>query len=134
MEISQLFLPAREGDELRIRCREENGTAIYYKTLKRRMGKFKRIEIEERLTKGEYQSLLQEAEAGAQPMRKTRYCLTSEGQYFEIDLYPFWKDQAIVEIELSSENEEVHMPEGLHVIREVTGDPVYKNAALAKLC
>ena len=134
VEISQMFLPAREGEELRIRCREENGSAIYYKTLKRRAGKFKRIEIEERLTKGEYQSMLQEAETGAQPMRKTRYCLTYEGQYFEIDLYPFWKDQAIVEIEMSSETEEVRMPEGLHVIREVTGDPVYKNEALAKLC
>ena len=31
-------------------------------------------------------------------IRKTRYCLTYESQYFEIDIYPFWNDKAIVEI------------------------------------
>ena len=30
--------------------------------------------------------------------QKSRYCLTYEGQYFEIDLYPFWKDNAIAEL------------------------------------
>ena len=27
-----------------------------------------------------------------------------ENQYFEIDIYPFWDDKAIVEIELNDEN------------------------------
>ncbi len=133
VEISQMYLPAREGEELRIRCREENGGRIYYKTLKRRISEFKRLEIEERLTQGEYLSLMQNADPDAHLMRKTRYCLSYEGQYFEIDLYPFWKDQAIVEVELSDRGDELRLPEGLRLIREVTGDPAYKNAALAKL-
>ena len=133
VEISQMFLPAKEGEELRIRRREENGSTIYYKTLKRRVAEHKRIEIEERLTQGEYLSLMMDAEPGARPLNKTRYCLTYEGQYFEIDLYPFWRDRALVEIELSDRDDEIRMPEGLKVIREVTGDPAYKNAALARL-
>ena len=32
-------------------------------------------------------------------IRKTRYCLTYKNQYFEIDIYPFWNDKAILEIE-----------------------------------
>ena len=131
--VSQMFLPAKEGEELRIRRREENGSTIYYKTLKRRVAEHKRIEIEERLTQGEYLSLMMDAEPGARPLNKTRYCLTYEGQYFEIDLYPFWRDRALVEIELSDRDDEIRMPEGLKVIREVTGDPAYKNAALARL-
>jgi CYTH domain-containing protein len=38
-----------------------------------------------------------------------------------------------MEIELASEDEEIVIPEGIRVIREVTDDPSYKNAALAKI-
>ena len=133
VEITQYYLPAREGEELRLRRREENGNTIYYKTLKRRISEFKRLEIEERLTLGEYQSLLLDVDPERRPVRKTRYCLSYEGQYFEIDLYPFWDQQAIVEIQLSDRGTEVSFPAELHVIREGTDDPAYKNAAIAKL-
>ena len=133
VEIVQYYLPAREGDELRIRKRGENGSYLYYKTLKRRISDYKRLEVEERLSEGEFLSLLQEADPDKRPVHKSRYCLTYEGQYFEIDLYPFWRDRALVEIELSDRDDEIRMPEGLKVIREVTGDPAYKNAALARL-
>ena len=133
VEIVQYYLPAREGDELRIRKRGENGSYIYYKTLKRRISDYKRLEVEERLSEGEFLSLLQEADPDKRPVRKSRWCLTYEGQYFEIDLYPFWKDQAIVEIELSDEDAEIVFPPELKVLREVTRDPAFKNAALAKL-
>lgn len=38
-----------------------------------------------------------------------------------------------VEIELSDNNAEVTFPPALKVLREVTRDPAFKNAALAKL-
>ena len=41
-----------------------------------------------------------------------------ENQYFEIDVYPFWDDQAIAEIELSDENTAVKFPDFIRVIRE----------------
>ena len=56
-----------------------------------------------------------------------------ENQYFEIDVYPFWKDKAIVELELSDEHQPIVFPKELKVIKEVTDDPAYKNAALAKI-
>ena len=133
VEIVQYYLPAKEGDELRIRKRGENGSYLFYKTLKRRISDYKRLEVEERLSEGEFLSMLQDADPDKRPVSKSRYCLTYEGQYFEIDLYPFWDDQAIVEIELSDENAEVNFPPELKVLREVTRDPAYKNAALARL-
>ena len=64
-------------------------------------------------------------------IRKNRYCLSFENQYFEIDIYPFWKDQAIAEIELSDENDLIRFPKQIKVIKEVTEDDAYKNANLA---
>ena len=48
-------------------------------------------------------------------------------------MYPFWKDRAILEIELADENEKIDFPEGIRVIREVTDDERYKNASLAQM-
>lgn len=53
--------------------------------------------------------------------------------YFEIDIYPFWMDKAIMEIELSEPNEEIRFPEMINVVREVTEDNQYKNSSLAML-
>lgn len=92
-----------------------------------------RIELEERLSQDEYLRLLMNADPEKRPIQKKRYCLVYENQYFEIDLFPFWTDQAIVEIELIREDSPVVFPPELEVIREVTGDPDYTNAALAAI-
>ena len=73
-----------------------------------------------------------DADPDCRPIRKTRYCLTYDNQYFEIDVYPFWDSQAIVEIELNDENEEIRFPAELKVIKEVTEDDGFKNASLAR--
>jgi CYTH domain-containing protein len=75
--------------------------------------------------------LKMQANPRSREITKSRYCLTYAGQYLEIDVYPCWNDQAIVEIELTSEHAEVELPEQLHVIREITGDPQYRNASIA---
>ena len=50
----------------------------------------------------------------------------------EIDVYPFWTKQAILEIEISKENEHVDIPPYLIIMRDVTGDKRYKNYSLAQ--
>ncbi len=131
VEIIQTYLNAPEGEELRVRQRGEKGHYTYYMTSKRVISPVKRIEMEERLTQNQYLDLLMEADPNRRPIRKTRYCLTYDSQYFEIDLYPFWRDRAIMEIELQSEDAEIRFPKEVKIIREVTDDPAYKNAALA---
>lgn len=74
-----------------------------------------------------------EADTSRRQIRKTRYCLTYDNQYFEIDIYPFWSDKAIAEIELRSEDTPIRFPKQLKVIKEVTEDVAYKNAALARI-
>ena len=50
----------------------------------------------------------------------------------EFDIYPFWKDRAIMEIELESEDEGAAIPEYVHIIRDVSDDLAYKNRSLAE--
>ena len=132
VEIIQTYLKAKDGDELRIRQRGENGSYVYYKTLKHTVTGMKRVEIEENLTQDEYLQLLMEADPALRQIRKTRYCLTHENQYFEIDVFPFWTDRALMEIELHDGNEEIRFPKQMKVIKEVTDDQNYKNASLAR--
>ena len=131
VEIIQTYLNSEDGDEIRVRQRGENGNYIYFRTIKKKVDDLKRIEIETRLTKDEYLTLLMDADTTKKQIRKTRYCLTYESQYFEIDVYPFWSDKAIAEIELNDENAEIKFPEFIKVIKEVTNDENFKNASLA---
>ena len=133
IEIIQTYLNSGAGEEVRIRQRGFGGNYIYYQTIKRKVSDVKRVEIERRLSQSEYLKLLMEADTTKRQIRKTRYCLTFDNQYFEIDIYPFWTDKAIAEIELSDENAAVVFPKQLKVIREVTEDEAYKNASLAKI-
>lgn len=131
IEIIQTYLKSQNDDEVRVRQRGMDGNYIYFQTVKRKVSNIKRVEIENRLSKDEYLKLLMEADTTKRQIRKTRYCLTYENQYFEIDIYPFWQDKAIAEIELRDENMEIRFPNQIKVIKEVTDDESYKNASLA---
>lgn len=130
VEIEQAYLPTVNDERLRVRKWVENGQAIYYKTRRRHVNG-QRIELEERLTQRGYKEMLEEAGAELQLLRKTRYTLSYDGQLFQLDLYPFWPDQAVVKLELNEENAEVRLPPQLQLIREVTGEREYKDYALA---
>lgn len=131
VEIIQTYLNSNKDEEIRIRQRGINGNYIYTQTIKRTVNDLKRIEIEKRLSKDEYLNLLMNSDTTKYPIRKTRYCLIYKNQYFEIDIYPFWDDKAIVEIELNNENQLIEFPNELKVIKEVTYDKKYKNSELA---
>ena len=133
IEIIQTYLKSDNDDEIRVRQRGIDGHYIYFLTTKRKVNNLKRVEIERRLSEFEYIRLLMNADTTRRQIRKDRYCLTYENQYFEIDVYPFWNDKAIAEIELSDENADVKFPKQIKVVKEVTDDESYKNASLAKV-
>ena len=132
LDIVQTYLKSDEDEEVRIRQRGSNSSFTYSKTRKINVSNIKRIEVEERLTEEEYINELLNADPEKGQIIKTRYCLSYNNQYFEIDIYPFWKDKAIVEIELSNENQKIDFPPFLEIIEEVTDDINYKNSEIAK--
>ena len=73
------------------------------------------------------------ADPDYRPIRKQRYCLSENGLYYNIDIHPQWTDQALMEVELYEEDQEVRVPEGIRVIREVTGEKEYTNPYIAKI-
>ena len=133
VEIIQTYLISSDSNvELRIRQRGRDGSYIYIKTAKKTVANGKRIETEQRITKDEYLSLLMDADTSLRQIRKNRYCLTENNLYFEIDVYPFWKHQAILEVQLNTPEQHVIFPPYLIVLREVTNDSTYKNHSLAR--
>ena len=105
---------------------------MYYLTEKRNVTNLKRIEKEQRLTQNEYLNLLMNADNSMRTIHKTRYCLSNDNNYYEIDIYPEWNNQAIMEVELSNEDEVASIPPFIDVIKEVTEDEKYKNYNMAK--
>lgn len=132
VDIVQTYLLSEQGVSRRVRAWTENGSTVYIRTSKRSLTDRTRIEQEDQISREEYEALLRQADPGRRPLQKQRWCIPYESHILEIDLYPFWSDQAVLEVELQSEEEEFLLPPELEVLREVTGDPRYLNSSLAR--
>lgn len=132
-EIVQIYLTVTgPGETRRVRQVVSGGEIKYYKAFKRRLSELSNEEDEGEIDQLEYIRLSQETHPDCKPLGKTRYRIPYEGHILEFDIYPFWKDRAILEIELEREDEGAALPDYVRVIRDVSADPAYKNRALAE--
>ena len=131
--ITQAYLTTPEDGQFRVRKRGEGADALYIKTVKHKINDMKRIEIEDYITEDEYQAYLNRRDCLQGILSKDRYCLVWHGEYFELDVYPFWADKATLELELLSERQPYELPDFLHLIRDVTFDKKYRNKQLASI-
>ena len=129
--IEQTYLLCQDGSE-RVRKRSRRGKITYTHTQKKRITDLRRIENERVIREAEYQQLLSRADPGRRMIIKDRYCVDYMGQLLEIDVYPFYEDRAILEIELRDESQEIHIPPWIQLVRELTEDRRYTNASMAK--
>lgn len=133
VEIHQAYLKSDiPGEIIRLRQRGFDGSYTYYKTI-RRTFEGQRIEKEERLTRREYLDLLKQADPNYRRIKKDRYYLSENGLYYSIDVFPQWKNQALMEIEVYNAYNNVDMPDGIEVIQEVSGMEEYTNPYLARI-
>ncbi len=131
LKIVQTYLLCDTGS-LRVRKTVENGKTEYRLNEKRRVSELTHEEYEKVISEEAYTELLRCADSSRKPVSKTRYAFPFGTHIIELDVYPFWKDRAILEIELKCENEEYEIPDFITVIKEVSGDKRYSNKALAK--
>lgn len=131
-EILQTYLLGRPGETTRVRKRWHGDDVHYTLTIKSRVNAMRQIEREREISEAEYEELLKTADPERIPIHKERWVVEYHGQKFEIDLFPFWKKQAYLELELSDESQEIDFPPALERIREVTGDRRYSNRGLAR--
>lgn len=130
IEMTQTYLICSKGTARVRKCLEDN-KVTYTKTIKEKISDLTRIENEFVLSKLEYENELKTADPELRTITKTRYKIPYAGHILEIDIYPFWKKTAILEIELSSENEEYKVLPYIDVICEVSFDERYTNKSLA---
>ena len=115
----------------RVRKRGMDGAWTYTHTQKIRLSDLSRVEDETEISETEYRALLEQADPQRRVICKTRWILPWNGQIFEIDIFPFWSDRAFMEIAMENEEQVVDLPPQIHILREVTEDVRYTNAALA---
>ena len=129
--ITQAYLTTPEEGRFRVRKRGEGDDALYIKTVKYKINDMKRIEVEDYISEEEYKNYLQMSGCVQGVISKDRYCLAWQGKYFELDVYPFWRDKATLELELLSEDQEFELPDFVTLIRDVTTEKEYRNKRLA---
>ncbi len=131
IEILQTYFDTLTEKKLRVRIWKSGDKTSYILTRKTKITDITRIEEESELTKAEYEAVLAGAVSGVRQLSKIRYRLPYKGKLVEVDLFPFWTDKAIAEVELDCEEEAVLLPQELKVIAEVTEDGNYTNYSLA---
>lgn len=131
VEIDQGYLPGEKLVERIRRVRSSNGTEHWFRTVKLGSG-IERVEVEEeaaaelgramwRLTKG-------------RRIHKRRYSIReADDVLWDVDEF-LDRTLVVAEIELSSTDAHVELPNWLHAVmkREVTDEPEYANAHLAR--
>lgn len=129
-EMWQTYLLSRPGVSARVR-RRVGETEQFFHTEKQRLTDRTCVEREREIDAREYEALLAQRDPARVTIHKMRYCLPEGGLVFEIDVYPFWRQLAVMEVELQREEQSFTVPRGLLVLREVSGDRRLKNADLA---
>lgn len=131
-EIEQIYLLSDKGSH-RIRKRGIAPNYAYFETLKLRITGDKCYEYESIIDEEKYNELKQNANPKKSPIIKDRYCFLYKNKYFELDIFPFWDDKALIELELSNEDEAFELPPEIEVIKDVSNDSKYKNNHLASV-
>ncbi|MBP5577976.1 MAG: hypothetical protein J6X56_00620 [Ruminococcus sp.] len=119
------------GSQRRVRSVDENGCVKYTYTEKVFLSPVTREENEYEISGDEYRRLLGEHRTDCPQVIKVRYCFDYHDQLFELDTYPFSDNLAIMELELSSPEQTIDFPDNVKVLRDVSADRRYSNAALA---
>lgn len=131
-EIIQTYLnKGKNGSQRRVRRILEGDKITYKYTEKVFYTHVTRHETEREISREEYERLLQDKDLSLVPVEKTRYRFDHLGQMFELDVYPYSSRLAILELELSDPGQKIIFPEDVNVLKEVSDDHEYSNAALA---
>ena len=131
-DIVQIYLSSEPGVTHRIRSRRYGDKTVYTETKKTRIDKISAYEDEREISEEEFCALSKNIDRATRPIIKKRITFDYLGATVEIDIYPDWQRCAILETELDSREASVALPEYIEIVREVTGDYRYSNAAMAR--
>jgi CYTH domain-containing protein len=136
-EIEQVYLsspPDAGSRRLRRERDPDSGAVTRTYTRKRWLRPGVREELEDEIDEARFEELVVERDDVSAPIRKTRWRLASPNGTLEIDVF---RDLNLCLVELEVDDEELlaselQLPPFLEIERDVTNDPDYTNAALAR--
>jgi len=129
IEMMQTYLLSSDPEvERRIRQQAGFGDQLFFYTTKRVAEDGTRWVTEKPISEKDYVSFLMEADLSLHSVRKLKYRFDYRKHRMELDVYPFAQDRAVFFV---FGHEPFELPPEIEVIRDVTGDPTYKNRALA---
>ena len=135
--IVQVYLNPRDkrvtSERVRMRIPFDGGPVVYTHTKKVRVTDGVHEEDEREISKRSYTRLLARGFYPPRIISKTRRVFDCAGHTFELDTFidPL-RGLMILEVELPSMDTPVELPPFLSIVREVTTEPKYTNAALAR--
>ena len=132
IEMMQTYLVSSNPNvERRIRQHKNRKDYLYFYTEKRRREDGSQWVTERPISEKEYIAYLMECDAALHPVIKKKYRFSHLEHRVEIDIYPFSEDKAILFIYGAKDDKPVP-PEDVEILKDVTGDPEYKNRCLAQ--
>lgn len=131
-EITQTYLVAEPGCEVRLRRRGWSGKFVNVHTNKKRVSGEEEIVTERQVSNALYESLLQQADPYRQTIHKLRRSFIWKGQFFELDTYLKPVDNLVIlETKGIARHEDVRFPPFIRVVKDITGDTNYYNYNIA---
>ena len=130
--ITQTYLVAEPGVEMRLRRRDWKGKFVNILTTKKKISETEQLETERQVDNNLYESLVKQADPYRQTIVKQRKSFIWKGQYFELDTYqqPIG-NFTILETKGMKCHEDVKFPPFLRVIEDITGRTDYYNYNMA---
>lgn len=128
----QTYLVSPSPDiERRILQVGQDGDFVYYYAEKQLVASGEHAEKEEHIDEKKYLRLMMDADTRFHQLSKRRLCFVYKSQSFELDLFPFSNERAIISVELTAETQNVLLPDFIKVISDITDDPSYRSYSLA---
>lgn len=135
VEITQTYLAKPSGGDPRARVRRvvaADGGVRHVWTAKRRLSALVRVEREVEIDEVAYHELRRRADPRRAVVEKVRRSFAYGGLRFELDHLVSPVDCWLLEVELDDLHQDVVVPPFLGAAREVTDEPGFTNAALAR--
>ena len=131
VDMMQTYLQQTSPQVVRRVRQQRNGTEYLYFYTEKRTTPEGEWETERPITGKEYIQYLMEGDTSLHAVHKTKYRFRYAGQRMELDVYPFCAERAVLRAALD-DGQALRLPPELTVLREVTGEPQYKNRSLAR--
>ena len=132
-EITQTYLKAEPGNEVRLRKRGWQGKYVYVHTSKQKKSDTEEVVTERQINNSMYEMMLGQADPDRTTICKTRKSFIWKGQYFEVDTYQGPLDGLVIlETKGITATEPVKFPPFLKPVTDITGNESYFNFNLAK--